>query len=182
MSESFLKTHHISLANFLTILTEAATGWRCSVRKGALRNFLGKHLSQSLFLNKVAALRPATLLKKDSRTSIFLWVLRNFLEHLFYGTPPGYCFFTHRENLCSTQFSTKTAGWLSRIKRVHMLEKCVSSNSKNKWLLLPGSFTAKCGLVFVLTLENAFRVCSKSKTLRNWLSPSEREFPRDWEI
>ena len=40
---------------------------RCSVRKGVLRNFpkfTGKHLCQSLFLNKVAALRPATLLKK----------------------------------------------------------------------------------------------------------------------
>ena len=41
---------------------------RCFVRrKGALRNFAkftGKHLCQSLFLNKVAGMRPATLLKK----------------------------------------------------------------------------------------------------------------------
>ena len=40
---------------------------RCSVRKVALKNFAnftGKHLCQSLFLNKVADLRPATLLKK----------------------------------------------------------------------------------------------------------------------
>ena len=40
---------------------------RCSVRKGVLRNFAkftGKHLRQSLFFNKVAVLRPATLLKK----------------------------------------------------------------------------------------------------------------------
>ena len=40
---------------------------RCSVRKGVLRNFAkftGKHLWQSLFFNKVAGLRPATLLKK----------------------------------------------------------------------------------------------------------------------
>ena len=29
-------------------------------------------------------------------------------------------------------------------------------DSKNKWLLLPASFTAKLGLVFVLKLENAF--------------------------
>ena len=36
-------------------------------KKGVLRNFAkftGKHLRQSLFLNKVAGLRPATLLKK----------------------------------------------------------------------------------------------------------------------
>ena len=40
---------------------------RFSVRIGVLRNFAkltGKHLCQSLFLNKVAGLRPATLLKK----------------------------------------------------------------------------------------------------------------------
>ena len=29
-------------------------------------------------------------------------------------------------------------------------------DSKNEWLLLPASFMAKFGLVFVLTLENAF--------------------------
>ena len=36
-------------------------------KKGALRNFTkftGKHLCQSLFFNKVAGLRPATVLKK----------------------------------------------------------------------------------------------------------------------
>ena len=40
---------------------------RCSIKKGVLRNFAkftGKHLCQSLFFNKVAGLRPATLLKK----------------------------------------------------------------------------------------------------------------------
>ena len=40
---------------------------RCSVTKGVLRNFTkfsGKHLCQSLFFNKVAGLRPATLFKK----------------------------------------------------------------------------------------------------------------------
>ena len=37
-----------------------------------------------------------------------------------------------------------------------MFEKCDSSNSKNEWLLLSTSFTAKFELVFVLTLENAF--------------------------
>ena len=38
----------------------------CSVKKDVLRNFakfMGKRLCQSLFFNKVAVLRPATLLK-----------------------------------------------------------------------------------------------------------------------
>ena len=41
---------------------------RCSIKKGVLRNFskfTGQYLCQSLFFNKVAGLRPATLLKKS---------------------------------------------------------------------------------------------------------------------
>ena len=40
---------------------------KCSMKKGVLRNFAKfteKHLCHSLFFNKVAGLRPATLLKK----------------------------------------------------------------------------------------------------------------------
>ena len=40
---------------------------RHSLKKGVLRNFaklIAKHLCQSLFFNKIAGLRPATLLKK----------------------------------------------------------------------------------------------------------------------
>ena len=50
---------------------------RCSVRKGVLWNlakFSGKHLCQSLFFNKVAGLRPATLQKRASSTDVFLWI------------------------------------------------------------------------------------------------------------
>ena len=45
-----------------------------------LRNFTkftGKLLCQSLFVNKVAGLRPATLLTKILGTGVFLWILRN---------------------------------------------------------------------------------------------------------
>ena len=48
---------------------------RCSMKKGVLRNFAkitGKHLCQSLFFDRVAGLRPATLLKRDSATDVFL--------------------------------------------------------------------------------------------------------------
>ena len=48
---------------------------RCTVKKSVLRNFakfIGKHLCQSLFFNKVAGLRPVTLLKRDSGTGVFL--------------------------------------------------------------------------------------------------------------
>ena len=45
------------------------------MQKGVLRNFTkftGKHLCKSLLFNKVAGLRPTTLLKRDSDTGVFL--------------------------------------------------------------------------------------------------------------
>ena len=60
---------------------------RCSVKKNVLRNFAkftGKHLCQSLFLNKVADLRPATLLKKRLWQRCFLvWISWNFQNTFF---------------------------------------------------------------------------------------------------
>ena len=62
----------------------------CSVRKGVFRNFIkftGKDLYQSLFFNKVAGHKLATLLKGNFGTDVFLWILRNFKDHFFHRTP-----------------------------------------------------------------------------------------------
>ena len=51
------------------------------MKKSVLKNsvkFTGKHPRQSLFFNKVADLRPATLLKKRLWRGVFRWILRNF--------------------------------------------------------------------------------------------------------
>ena len=40
--------------------------------------FTGKHLCRSLFLKKLQVLKPASLLKGDSNTGVFLWILQNF--------------------------------------------------------------------------------------------------------
>ena len=62
----------------------------CSITKDVLKNFtkfIGKHLCQSLFLNKFAGLRPATLSKKRL-TQVFTCecceIFKNafFTEHL----------------------------------------------------------------------------------------------------
>ena len=62
-------------------------------KKGVPRNFVkftGKHLCQSFFLNKVAGLRPATLLKKRFCHRCFLVNFSKFLntpfltEHLYW--------------------------------------------------------------------------------------------------
>ena len=53
--------------NLLQIGTSRSIRPEVFCKKGFLRNFAkftGKHLCQSLFFNKVAGLRPATLLKK----------------------------------------------------------------------------------------------------------------------
>ena len=65
---------------------------RCSVKKGVLKNFAnftGKHLRWSLSLIK---LRPATLLKRDSNTGVFLWNFKHFSEHLSRRTSASSCF------------------------------------------------------------------------------------------
>ena len=53
---------------------------RCSI-KAVLKNFAifttRKHLWWSLFLIKLQTLRPGTLLKRDSNTGVFLWILQN---------------------------------------------------------------------------------------------------------
>ena len=65
---------------------------RCSIKKGFLKNlakFIGKHLSQSLFFNKVASLRLATLLKKRLWHRCFPVKFAKFLRTPFYRTPPN---------------------------------------------------------------------------------------------
>ena len=56
-------------------------------KKGVLRNFTkftGKHLCQSLFFNKVAGLRPATLLKKRLWNRYFPMNFAKFLRTPFF--------------------------------------------------------------------------------------------------
>ena len=70
---------------------------RCSVKKGILRNFAkftGKHLCQSLFLNKVAVLGPETLFKKRLwHRCCFPVNFVKFLRNLFLQNTSGGCFY-----------------------------------------------------------------------------------------
>ena len=59
---------------------------RCSIKKGALGNFAkftGKHVCQRLSFNKVADLRPATLLKERPWHRYFPVNLAKFLRTAF---------------------------------------------------------------------------------------------------
>ena len=54
---------------------------RCFVKKTVLKNFAiftGEHLCWSVFLIKLLVFSPATLIKRNSDTGVFLWILRIF--------------------------------------------------------------------------------------------------------
>ena len=60
---------------------------RCSVKQGVLRNFakfIGKHLCQSLFFNKVAGPRPATLFKKKTLSQLFSCEFCKISKNIFF--------------------------------------------------------------------------------------------------
>ena len=71
---------------FLRKELETSSHQRCSIMKGVLRNFAkftGKHLCQNLIFNKVAGLRPATLLKKETLTQALSCDFAKFLRTTF---------------------------------------------------------------------------------------------------
>ena len=66
------------------------------MKKGVLRNFTnftGKYLCQSLFFNKLADLRPATLLKKRLWHKCFPVNFTKFLRTPFLQNTSGGCFY-----------------------------------------------------------------------------------------
>ena len=68
------------------------------MKKGALKNFTNfteKHLYQSLFFNKVAGLRTATLLKKRLWHRCFPVNFLKFLRTPFLRNTSGRLFLTH---------------------------------------------------------------------------------------
>ena len=97
-------TSQINIAILLPQAISRSSHRSCSVKNKVLRNFAeftGKHLSQSLFFNKVAGLRPATLSKKRLwhmclpsnfvkflRTPFLQNTSRRLLLHVFFGKEP----------------------------------------------------------------------------------------------
>ena len=62
--------------------------------KNVVCHILGSKSTSTINHSEAAArrvLRPATLLKKRLRTGVFLRILQNDYEHLFYITPPADC-------------------------------------------------------------------------------------------
>ena len=68
---------------------------RCSIKKGFLKisqKFTENTCARVSFLIKLKEPEACNFIKKrNSGTGVFLWILRNFKEHL-YRTPPNDCF------------------------------------------------------------------------------------------
>ena len=91
-SQSILRLTSVPcIAVFLWIICRSSH-WRCSLRKGVLRSLLkvtGKHLCKSLLFNKVAGLRPATLLKNKIWHRYFPINFAKFLRARFLRSTSG---------------------------------------------------------------------------------------------
>ena len=107
-------------------------------------SFTGTHLCWSFFLIKPQALRPATLLKRDSNTGVFLWNWRSFswtasfTEHLQWLL----LWFLQQSNVIFSVI-TITLGYNQKLswkycnyyhpslyKNIHLLSKARPSNPK----------------------------------------------------
>ena len=81
-------------------------------KKGVLRNFgkfIEKHMCQKLFFNKVAGLRPATLLKKSLCHRCFSM---NFAKFLLSTSGGCFCFLKSRKNFLVKHQEAATRGVL----------------------------------------------------------------------
>ena len=116
-------------------------------KKGVLRNFtkfLGKHLSQSLFFNKVAGLRPQAynFIKKESLPQVFSCEFCKISKNTYsYRRPPvaAYSFCNiHRETAVLESLFNKDAGLKTcnfiKKKLLHMFSCKHCKISKNNYL------------------------------------------------
>ena len=86
-------------------------------KKAVLKTFViftGKHFCWGLFLIKLQAFRPATLLKRNFNTGVFPWTLLNFHKHLLCRKSANGCFWNYKMNIITDIFLTSSgsgSGW-----------------------------------------------------------------------
>ena len=103
--------------------------------------FAGKHLCRSVFLIKLQAFKSTTLLKRDSNTGVFLWILRNFQEHLFYKTSANDFFWMES---CSRFFHKRNSQWTTSLKHFEVWESLDSFYSVYLSYLTKGVASSSC--------------------------------------
>ena len=115
---------------YIAFMKCISSRWKCSFKRAALKTFpifSGKHLRWSLFFVKLQD-RHATLLKKESNTSGFLRILRNFQEQLFYRASTSW-------DHCQGFFSLQTSDMLKTQKMTFSIKvfcgKCEQIHRKS---------------------------------------------------
>ena len=113
-----------------------------------LKNFVifaGKHLCWSYFLIKLQAWTSPIVLKRDSNTGVFLWILRNFSEYLFWRTFANGYFCTSNHKVSSEYWAyflnqKHDVGWFLLSRSVDLVRLysllIISSSYSNTFLLL----------------------------------------------
>ena len=91
------------LSIYCILIFFRSTHHKCSIKRAVLKNFakfIGKHLSHSLFFNKIAGPRSATLLKKRLWQRCFTLNFAKFLETSFLQRTSGQLLLTfyHQSN------------------------------------------------------------------------------------
>ena len=128
-------------------------------KKGVLKNltkFTGKHLCPSIFFNKVAGLRPATLLKKKTLAQVFSCEFCQTLRKTLavasicsYSSPPcgikafwnliqTQCIFHYKNQLHFPYMLNPGMLWVYSTETHFRFKKwqCFLSKHTNKWLLI----------------------------------------------
>ena len=105
-----------------------------AIKKGVLRHFTKlarKHLCHSLFFNKVAGLRPATLLKKRLWHRCFPVNFVKFLRTPFYRTPDNcfWLFFIHLSVIHLRYYSNEYI--IAQVQQVVLLSRRLSKHENN---------------------------------------------------
>ena len=130
------------LFKIIISFTVRSSHQRCSMRKGALRNFAkftGKHLCKSLFLNKVAGLVLQLYLKKRL-WHVFSCEFCEISKSTFsYRTPP-------------VAASVSTLNNLFIASLVDRFKKCLGKVFPSSWSSLSALGTTCLGITFLLTL------------------------------
>ena len=96
LSISYFRSSERSNIYYKTVFFCWSSHKSFSIKKGVLKSFAkstGKHLCQSLFFDKVAALMAATLLKKRLLHRCFPVNFAKFLRTPFQRKPPDDCFY-----------------------------------------------------------------------------------------
>ena len=76
--------------------------------------------------------RPSTLIKRHSNTGVFLWVLRNFQEELFWGTSVKGCFCAEKSQFTSSVGCTDSFDFEQTfLQQPH--ENCFTSSNQINW-------------------------------------------------